>query len=309
VGKLVLFLKDASPVEIPLDKERMTIGRRADNDVCLPHPAVSGEHAAIVTILADSFLEDLGSTNGTLVNGRPIAKHFLRDRDQIDIGRQLLVYLADADAKAEPPPAVAPREDRRDLARRAEPAHPAARVEPTLGSAIDEDLGVALWGSPADAGAARTEPALRAEAARSAAGPHRIPTDGAVEESTFDAEMAALRANRAGAHRTFDPDPLDGDTEPSASHGRVRVLTGPSAGREVEIARDEFVLGRVGAQVAAIEWRDGALRLVPREGAAPPTVNGEPVPPEGRAIAPGDGLEVAGTRLELIAAGVTPNVT
>ena len=99
MGKLVLFLKDATPVEIPLAKERVTIGRRPDNDVCLPYPAVSGEHAAVVTILADSFLEDLGSTNGTLVNGRPVAKHFLRDRDQIDIGRQLIVYLADDGAR------------------------------------------------------------------------------------------------------------------------------------------------------------------------------------------------------------------
>ena len=122
MGKLVLFLKDASPVEIPLAKERVTIGRRADNDVCLPYPAVSGEHAAVVTILADSFLEDLGSTNGTLVNGRAIAKHFLRDRDQIDIGRQLLVYLADVDAHAEAPAALAPREDRRELGRRVESA-------------------------------------------------------------------------------------------------------------------------------------------------------------------------------------------
>ena len=97
MGKLVLFLKDASPVEIPLAKERVTIGRRADNDVCLPYPAVSGEHAAVVTILADSFLEDLGSTNGTLVNGRPIAKHFLRDRDHpsraLPLFREALAFL------------------------------------------------------------------------------------------------------------------------------------------------------------------------------------------------------------------------
>ena len=70
MGKLVLFLADGTTMDVPLDKERITIGRRADNDVCLPYPAVSGEHAQVVTILADSFLEDLGSTNGTLVNGK-----------------------------------------------------------------------------------------------------------------------------------------------------------------------------------------------------------------------------------------------
>ena len=304
MGKLVLFLKDASAVEIPLDKERVSIGRRADNDVCLPHPGVSGEHAAVVTILADSFLEDLGSTNGTLVNGRPIAKHFLRDRDQIDIGRQLLVYLDDPDARADPPPAAATREDRHELARRVEPATPVERVEPTLASAIDEDLGLAL--GRADDG--REEPGLRSPGSREKAPPHRVPTQGDLEESTFDAELAAIRHDRYEANRAADrygpngaPDAGPADTA-SIRHGSLRVLSGPSAGRVVEITGDAFVVGRVGAQVAAVVWRDGALHLVPREGAVPPTVNGEPVPPAGRPIVAGDSLEIAGTHLELVGA-------
>ncbi len=108
MSKLVLYLADGSTLDVRLTRERITIGRRADNDVCLPYPAVSGEHAAVVTILSDSFLEDLASTNGTLVNGKPIAKHFLRDRDQIDIGRQKLVYVMDDSVQLEPAaPAVA----------------------------------------------------------------------------------------------------------------------------------------------------------------------------------------------------------
>ncbi|TMH97572.1 MAG: FHA domain-containing protein, partial [Betaproteobacteria bacterium] len=75
MSKLVLFLPDGTTLDVPLARERTTIGRRADNDICLPNLAVSGEHAVVVTILADSFLEDLNSTNGTLVNGSPIAKH------------------------------------------------------------------------------------------------------------------------------------------------------------------------------------------------------------------------------------------
>ena len=93
MSKLVLRLPDGSTREFTLGRERVTIGRRADNDVCLPFPAVSGEHAAVVTILDDSFLEDLKSTNGTLVNGTPITQHFLRDRDEIDLGRHTLIYL------------------------------------------------------------------------------------------------------------------------------------------------------------------------------------------------------------------------
>ena len=300
MGKLVLFLKDANPVEIPLDKERVTIGRRADNDVCLPYPAVSGEHAAIVTILADSFLEDLGSTNGTLVNGRPIAKHFLRDRDQVDIGRQLLVYLADTETRAEPS-ASAAHDDLRELAWRAESARPAERVEPALAAAIDDDLGLAVDSPAAERGTWRTEPALRGGEAPRAAPAARVPTEGVAEETTFDAELAAIRQGRLESTRPPEPESDETSVAAPVARGRLRVLTGPSAGRLVDIARDEFVLGRVGLQVAAIEWRDGALQLRPREGSVPPSVNGEPVPPEGRRIGPGDGLEVAGTRLELVA--------
>src|SRR5437867_3373910 len=95
MSKLVLLLPDNTTLNIPLDRERLTIGRRSDNDLCLPNLAVSGQHAAVITIFTDSFLEDLGSTNGTLVNGRPITKHFLRDRDQIDIGCHQLIYCVD----------------------------------------------------------------------------------------------------------------------------------------------------------------------------------------------------------------------
>jgi len=79
MAKLVLLVPNGTTLDVPLRRERLTLGRRPDNDVCLPNLAVSGEHAVVMTILSDSFLEDLGSTNGTLVNGKPIAKHFLRD--------------------------------------------------------------------------------------------------------------------------------------------------------------------------------------------------------------------------------------
>ena len=44
MGKIVLYLADGTTLDIKLARERITIGRRADNDVCLPYPAVSGEH-------------------------------------------------------------------------------------------------------------------------------------------------------------------------------------------------------------------------------------------------------------------------
>ena len=299
MGKLVLFLKDATPVEIPLAKERVTIGRRPDNDVCLPYPAVSGEHAAVVTILADSFLEDLGSTNGTLVNGRPVAKHFLRDRDQIDIGRQLIVYLADDGARAEPPPAVAEHGDRRDLVARADGAANAVRVEPALASAIDEDLGGAIRGSHAGPPIAGRR--MPPEAFGIPGAPSGTEAGSGAPDDTFDADIAAIRQARIDTAVALPPESPEAPAPtPAPVRARLRVLTGPSAGRVVPVAGDEFVLGRVGVQVAAIVFREGDLVLVAREGIEPPMLNGEPVPAEGRSVRAGDGLEVAGTRLELL---------
>ena len=93
MGKLVLSLNGAVQGEFQLNKERMTIGRKPDNDVQIDNLAVSGKHALVITILDDSFLEDLGSTNGTYVNGKLIKKHALRDGDVVGIGKHELKYV------------------------------------------------------------------------------------------------------------------------------------------------------------------------------------------------------------------------
>src|SRR5690349_10154847 len=104
MAKLVLHRAGGEMRDIPLDQDRVTIGRRADHDVCLPFPAVSADHAEIVTVMGDSFLHDLGSTNGPFVNGERETKHFLRDHDRIDIGRQQLVYVMNDAEQVEPLP-------------------------------------------------------------------------------------------------------------------------------------------------------------------------------------------------------------
>jgi predicted component of type VI protein secretion system len=98
MAKLILSLDGSVIREVPLDKERVTIGRKPQNDIQIENLAVSSEHACIVTILNDSFLEDLGSTNGTLVNGNPIKKHILQNNDVVEIGKYKLKYMADTPA-------------------------------------------------------------------------------------------------------------------------------------------------------------------------------------------------------------------
>lgn len=103
MAKLVLSMDGLVLKEVPLNKERVTVGRRPYNDIVIDNLAVSGEHAVIVTILKDSFLEDLGSTNGTLVNGQPIKKHFLKHQDIIELGKYKLKFLADDSAETDVP--------------------------------------------------------------------------------------------------------------------------------------------------------------------------------------------------------------
>jgi len=100
MAKIILSMEGMVLKEIPLAKERTTIGRKPHNDIQIDNLAISGDHAVVVTILADSFLEDLNSTNGTLVNGQPIKKHFLRNNDIIELGKYKLKYLADLQAGA-----------------------------------------------------------------------------------------------------------------------------------------------------------------------------------------------------------------
>jgi predicted component of type VI protein secretion system len=92
MGKLIITESGGATRELLLEQERVSIGRHADNDICLNDKAVSGHHAVIITIQSDSFLEDLDSTNGTLVNQRQIAKHALNHGDVISIGRNELRY-------------------------------------------------------------------------------------------------------------------------------------------------------------------------------------------------------------------------
>jgi pSer/pThr/pTyr-binding forkhead associated (FHA) protein len=93
MAKLVLTHNDSVVGEYALNKDCLTIGRRPDNDIQVDNLAVSGHHAQVITILNDSFIEDLGSTNGTLVNAAPIVKHALRDGDVISIGKHQLSYV------------------------------------------------------------------------------------------------------------------------------------------------------------------------------------------------------------------------
>ena len=78
----------------PLDRDRMTIGRRPDSDIFLDDVTVSRDHALLVRRSGDYYLDDLGSLNGTYVNRHRIESHRLEDGDELQVGKFKLTYIS-----------------------------------------------------------------------------------------------------------------------------------------------------------------------------------------------------------------------
>ncbi|WP_040338903.1 FhaA domain-containing protein [Candidatus Blastococcus massiliensis] len=78
-----------------LSRGRNVIGRGTEADIRLPDTGVSRKHVDVVLEGDVATAEDLGSTNGTLVNGRRISRQPLADGDVIRIGHSVLVYRRD----------------------------------------------------------------------------------------------------------------------------------------------------------------------------------------------------------------------
>ena len=92
----LIFLLDGNVIkEYVVDKDRLTIGRRATNDVHIDNLAISGEHAVIVSTGDEVYIEDLNSTNGTVVNKKAIKKQALKHGDTIGLGKYQLKFVQD----------------------------------------------------------------------------------------------------------------------------------------------------------------------------------------------------------------------
>lgn len=107
-ARLILSMDGLVLKEIVLGKERMTLGRKPHNDIQIDNLAISGEHATIVTLGNDAFLEDLNSTNGTLVNGQQVKKHVLQNGDVIELGKYKLKFIVDKPVYSEALPGEPP---------------------------------------------------------------------------------------------------------------------------------------------------------------------------------------------------------
>ncbi len=86
--------------QLDIDELPVLIGRAAGCTLTLAHPSVSRNHCRIHREGDQVLLEDLGSTNRTRVNGRPVELIQLRDGDQITVGQDDLKFFEGASAEA-----------------------------------------------------------------------------------------------------------------------------------------------------------------------------------------------------------------
>jgi len=269
MAKLILSMDGLVLKEILLSKERTTIGRKPHNDIQIDNLAVSGEHAVIVTILADSFLEDLGSTNGTFVNGKTVKKHFLQNNDVVELGKYKLKYISEA-----LPGAAKAADFEKTMVLR-----PGAMRKPPEAP------------PPAAAGPAHT--ATMPTGAPAAAGAGRSHAD-----TQIGVTAASVGAASAPAHAPAPPPPAPAPTPIPVRRAMLKLMSGGNAGKELELTKPLTTLGKPGVQVAVITRRPQGFFITHVEGANKPIVNGKPIELQAHALNDHDVIELAGVKVE-----------
>ena len=268
MAKLILSLDDLVLQEIPLTKERTTIGRKPHNDIHIDNLAVSGEHAVIVTIMNDCILEDLGSTNGTLVNGVLAKKHILQNNDVIELGKYKLKFLGVA-AAAAPTPAPEP-----------------ADYEKTM-----------VW-RPGGVKPGTSHRHRRRTDCRGRSRPASLPRPGPLRRPR--PPRPPLRPPRRLHPRRPRLPPRRPRRRSGHAQGVIRYLSGARVGRELRLLKPLTTLGKPGTQVAVVTRRPEGYFIAHVEGATPTLVNGRPITTTPHQLKDRDTFELADVRMEFL---------
>lgn len=100
MAKIIIKFNNDVVDHVELRQGDMKIGRKPGCEIQIDNLSVSGEHANIFTVGDDSFIQDLGSTNGTFINNKKISKHHLKNGDTVVIGKHSLIYLTESTRSA-----------------------------------------------------------------------------------------------------------------------------------------------------------------------------------------------------------------
>src|SRR5712692_9510650 len=101
MAEITIKAADGTGGRFPLVKERVTIGRSRESDIVLPDQWLSRQHAEIRLRAEGHVVVDLGSKNGTLLNGSRVRdEQQLRDGDVITLGEHTLTFSAETAVEA-----------------------------------------------------------------------------------------------------------------------------------------------------------------------------------------------------------------
>jgi pSer/pThr/pTyr-binding forkhead associated (FHA) protein len=209
MAKIIVTFNGQLKEEVNLTAARMSIGRRPSNDLVIDHLTVSGEHAAIETTPHGIFVLDLGSTNGTIVNGQPVKKHLLQDQDRIEVGKYKLRFDLEV---------------------------PVAKPKPKAESVLATPSGIGALSGMAEV-------------------------------------------------------------------GKIKVLSGRNAGKELILTKPVTTLGTPGVQVIAITRGQDGYSIAHTDGHSSPTLNGEPIDNAPRKLNDQDLIELSGVKMQFLANG------
>ena len=97
MATITIYVPDQEPLQLDLDGyEQVSIGRGPDNDIVLDHVSMSGTHATIFNLGGAFQIQDLGSTNGTYLNGEAISEGVLSHGSRVNFGSVEAVYQDEA---------------------------------------------------------------------------------------------------------------------------------------------------------------------------------------------------------------------
>lgn len=262
----LMFLLDGNVIkEYALDKERMTIGRRASNDVHIDNLAISGVHAEIVSDTGEAaYIQDLNSTNGTLVNKEPIKKQMLKHGDTIGLGKYQLKYLEET---------LVSRSSTDGFADTVlvEPQSPAEDAEPASVESI----------SPLEQN--QNAPQVVSEP---------IEEQG---QSVVEAEASSSEVEIEPSAEVLDETP---SPEPKVQSPRLQILNGENEGSTLLLDKSMVKVGQPGEQVAVVTKRQDGYFITHVAGERYPMVNGKQLGAHAYALNNHDEIEVLGIKME-----------
>jgi pSer/pThr/pTyr-binding forkhead associated (FHA) protein len=273
----LIFMFDGNVLgEYELNKERMTIGRRPSNDIHIDNLAVSGEHAVVVTLDGDSFLEDLNSTNGTFVNKKRVKKHVLQHQDVIELGKYQLKFLG---------------QSAQQNATQSGFAH-TVMVTPAVPISRPVPLPQAPLGEIVETLETETEVSLEDnDLALSEAKPNRPKP---MEMSLT--EQVDTMANLPKAQTTVGAEQIQ--QEPPDA--KIKVMSGSDSGVELRLNKTMVKLGRHGEQLAVVTKRPNGYYITHVDGKTRAIVNGEPIGVHAQPLNNGDFIEIAGDKMQFV---------